>query len=169
MPGQHQMPWRIGSGAPVCESRANRRKLQRPAEFFGIHLRQCTALDPSDRAQSEQQGGLKAVACPDGIYRICGRRFDLNQTRLAVPWCGSPLAGGENILSAHSTRRAKVPNMRDADTSARSKMLPMSFGIDRNAWGRNNPDDPITGPFRRVRETRREWNERCRAPPSRIR
>mgnify|MGYP003694499235 CR=1 FL=1 len=78
---------RIGAGAAACEGRASRRKRQRPIKLAGIHLRQRAALDPSDGAQGEQQRGLKAVACPDGIHHIDRGRLDL---RPDPPLCAMP-------------------------------------------------------------------------------
>ena len=79
------MARRIGAGTAACEGRASRRKRQRSTKLLGIHLRQRSALDPSDRSQSEQHGGLKAVACPDRIHHVDGGRLDLDQTCFLVP------------------------------------------------------------------------------------
>jgi hypothetical protein len=52
-------------------------------------LRQRSGFDPSDGAQGEQQRGLKAVACPDGIDDIYRGRLDFDQTHLSMPCLSS--------------------------------------------------------------------------------
>src|SRR3954470_18208538 len=84
-----RLAWWIGSSASASEGRASRRKRQYTTKLVGTQLRQRSALDPSDRAQGEQQRSLKAVACPDGIHHTCCRRLDLHETRFTVPSLGS--------------------------------------------------------------------------------
>jgi hypothetical protein len=83
------LPRGISAGAAACDGRASRCKRQRPIKLAGIHFRQRAALDPSDCAQREQQRRLKAVACPDRIHHVGGRRLDLRRPRCTVPRLGS--------------------------------------------------------------------------------
>jgi hypothetical protein len=50
---------RIGSGAPTCGDRANRRKREHPTKLVGIYLRQRSDFDASDGVQDEQRRCLK--------------------------------------------------------------------------------------------------------------
>src|SRR5450756_334215 len=82
-------PRRISTGAPTCECRADRCEGERATKLVRVHPDQRLRADPAQPAQSEQEGGLKAVACPDGIHDLDRGCLDFNQTRFSMPCLSS--------------------------------------------------------------------------------